>query len=83
MLAYDNLHISGTQDQRLLMVSMKRLAATEALVVFDHKGVVMFANTPFASMLGYDVSSLMGRDISGFMEEPFSRLHKSWLKART
>jgi len=74
---------AGTQDQRLLMVTMRRTAATEALVVFDHRGAIMFANTPFASMLAYEVSSLTGRDISSFMEEPFARLHRSWLKVRT
>lgn len=72
--------MGGTRDQRLLVVTMKRTAPTEALAVFDHKSNLIFSNSVFASMLGYESSKIAGKDISMFIEQPFGFLHRRWIK---
>lgn len=77
---YMTFQMGGTRDQRLLVVTMKRTAPTEAMAVFDHKGSLIFSNNVFASMLGYEPSKIAGKDIASFIEQPYGFLHHRWIK---
>lgn len=72
--------MGGTSEQRLLVVTMKRTAPTEALAVFDHKGSLLFSNSVFASMLGYESNKIAGKNIATFIEQPYGYLHQRWIK---
>ena len=72
--------MGGTSEQRLLVVTMKRTAPTEALAVFDYKGSLLFSNSVFASMLGYESGKIAGRNIASFIEQPYGYLHQRWIK---
>lgn len=71
---------AGTDDQRLLVVKMHRLAETAAMAAFDAKGRVIYANTPLASMLGYQLRALRDKDISQLLPPPYGTLHLRWIK---
>ncbi|GAX73194.1 hypothetical protein CEUSTIGMA_g647.t1 [Chlamydomonas eustigma] len=72
--------MGGTEDQRLLVITMKRLAEIVPLAVFNHKGVITYGNSELAQMIGYDVTALSGMNISQLMEQPYGYLHQRWLK---
>lgn len=74
------LEMGGTETQRILVVTMKRLAATTPLLVFSSRGRVTYSNTSAANMLGYASADMKGKDISAFLPQPFGLLHHKWLK---
>ena len=72
--------MGGTEEQRLLVVTMKRMCPTEPMAVFDHHGSMLYANTVFAHMVGYDVDKMAGMKISKLMAEPYGYLHHRWIR---
>lgn len=73
---------SGTSDQRLLLLSMTRMGetASQPMVVFDHHGMVLFANGALCTLIGTKPKDLRGRNISSLLPQPFGYLHHRWIK---
>eukprot|EP00882_Tetradesmus_deserticola_P006573 GHRQ01006917.1.p1 GENE.GHRQ01006917.1~~GHRQ01006917.1.p1 ORF type:complete len:1485 (+),score=562.58 GHRQ01006917.1:723-5177(+) len=71
--------MGGTESQRVLVAVMTKLAETVPMAAFDQKGRCMYANTPLASMLGYQLSVLRTKEISQLLPQPYGALHMKWI----
>ena len=69
------IEMGGTEDQRLLVATMRRTSPAECLAVFNHKGKLIYSNSTMATLLGYKTAKMKGMDISELMEPPFGCLH--------
>lgn len=49
---------------------------------FDHKGQLVYVNSPLASLLGYKLNLMKNKDIMQLMPQPYGVLHLSYLKVR-
>lgn len=73
---------TGTESQRILVMSMKQLAETEPMGAFDAKGRCIYANSPLASMLGYKLKMLKTKDITQLLPQPYGVMHLKYVKVR-
>lgn len=71
---------AGTDAQRILVVCMKQLAETQPMGAFDHKGHCIYANSPLAAMLGYNLKVLKTKDITQLLPQPYGVMHLKHLK---
>ncbi|KAG2422329.1 hypothetical protein HXX76_016114 [Chlamydomonas incerta] len=72
--------MGGTDDQRLLVLSMTRRGETPPMIVFDHHGRALFANQALCSLLGTKPKDMRGRDMASLLPQPFGLLHHRWIK---
>lgn len=72
--------MTGTVDERLLVIIMRRTAPTSAMAVFDHHGRMTFGNLSMANLLLYKTEKLKGLELAKLMPPPFSFLHHKWIK---
>jgi PAS domain S-box-containing protein len=49
---------AGTDSQRLLVATMRRLTPAVMMMAINHKGRIIYANTQLANMLGYKLKAL-------------------------
>jgi hypothetical protein len=49
---------AGTDSQRLLVATMRRLTPPVMMMAVNHKGRVIYANTQLATLLGYKLKQL-------------------------
>lgn len=75
--------VSGTETQRILIVTMRRLAEATMMMVLDHKGHILYANSGLAKMLGHQLKILKTKDITAIMPQPYGLMHVKWLKVTT
>ncbi len=52
----------------------------DALVVIDHRGLIISANRMVKSLLGYTEDELIGRNVSILMPSPYAKAHHNYLK---
>ncbi|PNW87648.1 hypothetical protein CHLRE_02g142166v5 [Chlamydomonas reinhardtii] len=72
--------MGGTDDQRLLVLSITRRGETSPMIVFDHHGRALFANQALCSLLGTKPKDMRGRDMASLLPQPFGLLHHRWIK---
>eukprot|EP00775_Hariotina_reticulata_P001355 gene1355-1696_t len=72
----------GSDQVKLLIISMRCLTDTLAMMVTDSKGRIEFATTQLAKMVGYNVKAMTeGMNMAGLLPPPYSQLHPSYMKA--
>lgn len=49
---------AGTEAQKLLVATMRRLTPAVMMMAINHKGRIIYANTQLANMLGYKLKAL-------------------------
>ena len=77
------IEFGGSDDQRILVISVRCLAAALALMVVDHKGRIVHATTQLGVLLGYNITTLQEMTLAQVIPPPYSQLHASWTKVRT
>eukprot|EP00883_Tetradesmus_obliquus_P002715 jgi/Sobl393_1/12921/SZX78204.1 len=71
----------GTDDQRILVVSLRVVADSLALLVTDAKGRIHFATSQLGGMIGYSSKALTdGMSLAGLLPLPYSQLHSGFMK---
>ncbi|GBF92718.1 hypothetical protein Rsub_05087, partial [Raphidocelis subcapitata] len=71
----------GTDAERILVLNIKCLAPSGALMVVSHKGHIMYATSALASLLGFPAKQLTCMDLQALMPAPYSQLHAGFLKS--
>src|SRR5688572_8241896 len=65
------------------MLSLETLslmeAAVDAVVVIDHRGIMLAANRAAHSMFGYGHHEMLGRNVNVLMPEPDRSAHDSYI----
>eukprot|EP00882_Tetradesmus_deserticola_P031440 GHRQ01035550.1.p2 GENE.GHRQ01035550.1~~GHRQ01035550.1.p2 ORF type:complete len:113 (+),score=55.54 GHRQ01035550.1:50-388(+) len=76
-----SVELGGTDDQRLLVVKLRCMSDSLALLVTDAKGRICFATSQLAGMLGYNAKVLTdGMNLAGLLPLPYSQLHSGFMK---
>eukprot|EP00775_Hariotina_reticulata_P003511 gene3511-3781_t len=74
----------GSDQVRLLMITMRCLTDTLAMMVTDPRGRIEFTTTQLAKMIGYNVKAMTeGMNMAGLLPPPYSQLHPSYMKELT
>ena len=68
----------GTSDQRLFVMTMRRISPSYALAILDHHGKVVYANSQLADMLGYEPARMKNMDIQEMLQQPYGCMHHKW-----
>jgi len=56
------------------------LAEATAVMVVDHKGRIIHANTKLASLLGHTVPNLTKMELKALLPQPYCQMHGAWFK---
>lgn len=71
---------AGTANQRILVLNMRQLEETAPMGAFDQEGQLVYVNSPFAALLGYQLHMMKHKDITQLMPQPYGVFHLSYLK---
>ncbi|WIA17635.1 hypothetical protein OEZ85_014441 [Tetradesmus obliquus] len=77
------IEMGGTDAQRLLVSTIRKTAgaaASEHLMVTDHKGRICYVTSALAALLGSSPKALLRTDFARLMAQPFMQLHAKWMK---
>ena len=72
--------IVGTEDQRILVLSMVRSAEVPLMAAVDHRGRLVYVNTQLANALGHKLKALKNKDITIIMPQPHGALHMKYIR---
>ena len=72
--------MGGSDSQRIILGIAHRLEETRMMLAADHKGNLVYANTPLANMLGFKLDELKVRDLASLLPPPYSLLHAQLIK---
>lgn len=78
-----SVEFGGSEEQRLLVLSIHCLTDAMALMVVDHKGRIVYATTELAQMLGYPMKTLTELGLANIIPAPYAQLHPAYMKVST
>eukprot|EP00775_Hariotina_reticulata_P003515 gene3515-3785_t len=74
----------GSDQVKLLMISMRCLTDTLSMMVTDPRGRIVFATTQLAKMVGQNVKAMTeGMNMASLLPPPYSQLHPIFMKEPT
>lgn len=78
------VEFGGSAEHTILVMVMRCISDSLALMVTDAKGRIGFATSNLATMLGYNVRSLSdgGMNLNALLPLPYSQLHAGYMKVR-
>lgn len=83
MFAQVTVEFGGSDDVRMLLLRLRCLSDSTALLVTDPKGHIQFATSQMAVLVGYSVKVMMdGMNMAGLLPPPYSQLHAAFMKVR-
>jgi PAS domain-containing protein len=73
----------GSDEHVILVLVLRCLSDSLALMVTDAKGRITFANSQLAQLLGYNARTLTdGMNMSALLPPPYAHIHGSFMKVR-
>jgi hypothetical protein len=71
----------GSDEHVILVLVLRCLSDSLALMVTDAKGRITFANSQLATLLGYNARTLTdGMNMSSLLPPPYAQIHGSFMK---
>lgn len=75
------MEFGGTAEHTILVVVLRCIADSLALLVTDSKGRIAFATSQLGALLGYPPRALAdGMNMSALLPPPLTQLHSTWMK---
>lgn len=65
-----------------MILHARVLTESEAVMVVDHKGRILFATDKLANLLGHPMAKLTKLELNNLIPQPICQMHGAWFKVR-